>query len=109
MEQPQDKSIIDFILKDHKRRFEEAEILCRNRSFFPSRRPPHVCAEAISSTPKRPPSTSVYWFTMELMLAEPSSASLAPRLRELINSLISELKIIKHYDRLVSNSLVLEE
>lgn len=58
MEQPQDKSIIDFILKDHKRRFEEAEILCRNRSFFPSRRPPHVCAEAISSTPKRPPSTS---------------------------------------------------
>ena len=31
---------------------------------------------------------------MELLFAEPSSASPAPRLREQINSLISELKII---------------
>ena len=50
-----------------------------------------------------------YWLLMELLLAEPSSASLAPRLREQINSLISESKIIKHYGRLISSSLVLGE
>ena len=46
---------------------------------------------------------------MELMLAEPSSASLAPRLQEQINSLISESKIIKHYGILISSRLVLGE
>ena len=50
-----------------------------------------------------------YWLLMELMLAWHSHAALAPRLRELINSLISEPKIIKHYGRLISNSLVLGE
>ena len=33
-----------------------------------------------------------YWLLMELLLPEPSSGSLAPRLQEQINSLISEQK-----------------
>ena len=58
MEQPQDRSIIDFLLGDHQARLKEAEVLCRARSFFPSRRPPHVDVNGVASTPKRSPGPS---------------------------------------------------
>ena len=58
MEQPQDKDIIDFLLGDHQSRLREAEVLCRNRPFFPSRRPPHVDVNGVTSTPKRSPGIS---------------------------------------------------
>ena len=58
MDQPQDRVVVDSFLRDHQARLREAEVLCRNRPFFPSRRPPHVDVSGVSSTPKRSPSIS---------------------------------------------------
>lgn len=58
MKPPNDESIIDFLLNDHGKRSKEAEVLCREHSFSPTRHPPHIDVQGVTSTPKRPPRLS---------------------------------------------------